>query len=379
MYNRATQTGYLLIQLVSNSLFIFMMATNLSLANGSFKKVEISFDQLPGWTTGGYREGFTAFLRNCQAGFEKAPGWSFHTWESLCRNAKTIKADDTEAIQKFITNHFSPFLIIDGDKETGLFTGYYQPIAEASLIRTDEYATPLYRKPSELIVVEDLGEFREDLAGYRFAGHMIHEELKPYYSRAEIVQGILEGKGLEIAWLKSRADAFFIAVQGSGLLQLANGKQISIGYDGANGLPYTSIGKVLKDKGHLPENNVTMQSIRQWLADHPDDCDSILSMNRSYIFFKELPHNHPEGAHKIGLTPLGSLAVDPRFIPLGSLLWLATESPKLNALVVAQDTGSAIKGIIRGDFYWGTGAQAGEKAGTMAAKGQYYILEPKIR
>lgn len=357
-----------------------IMVTSLFMTpemQAQFKLTPTTFVKLPAWQKGQVISGFQALRKYCKAGGKNLADWKPDFRNKVCAEALTIDIQNPKAIRSFFEHYFQPYKVEANGESQGLFTGYYQPIAQASRTKKNGYETPLYKRPSDLILVEDLGEFRKDLAGFRFAGRLIGNRLAPYYTRAEIDKGALAAQGLELAWLASPVDAFFIAVQGSGLLRFEDGSHMPIGYDGANGHPYASIGKEMARLKILPEHQVSMKAIRRWFVENPGRINEILHLNPSYIFFKELEKIQPEGAHGMGLTPSGSLAVDPRFIELGSLLWLTTEEPKLNCLVMAQDVGSAIKGPIRGDFYWGTGDEAGHRAGTMATKGSYYILKPK--
>lgn len=372
-----TRTGFWLKQKVWVSL---IMTVSISQAANHLDSLQLEpcpFKDLPFWNEGVLQYGFKALTKACQNAGEKLPPWDAGIKKAICQDVLQTNAQDRKSIEETLKKHFNPFLVRSEGKDTGLFTGYYQPIAKASLQKKKGFETPLYKRPSDLLLIENLGEFREELAGQRFAAQLVEGKLRPYLTRQEIEEGGLKDKGLEIAWLKDPVDAFFIAVQGSGVLELEDGKRISISYDGANGHTYTAIGRVLVDKGELSRQDVSMQSIRQWFKDNPTRIYEITHHNKSYIFFKVIDQDQPEGSHQVGLTPQGSLAVDSRYIPLGSLLWLSTETPRLNCLVVAQDTGSAIKGPIRGDFYWGTGEEAGNAAGTMASKGRYYLLLPK--
>jgi membrane-bound lytic murein transglycosylase A len=201
----------------------------------------------------------------------------------------------------------------------------------------------------------------------------------PYDDRAAIAQGSLAGRAKILAWADDPVSAFFLEVQGSGLIRLTNGDLMPVGYDGSNGRAYVAIGRVLADQGELPRP-VTMSAIHTWLAAHPVEEQEILNMNPSYVFFRKLPNKNAVGAEGVALTPLRSLAVDPAYLPLGAPVWLDTTDGQgvvLQRLMIAQDTGGAIKGPVRGDFYWGTGDAAAAEAGAMQSRGRYYVLLPK--
>jgi membrane-bound lytic murein transglycosylase A len=203
----------------------------------------------------------------------------------------------------------------------------------------------------------------------------------PYYSRSDIEAGRAPAGGRELLYAEDAVELFFLHIQGSGRVLLEDGRAVRVGFAGKNGRPYYAIGRELIRRGALDEEHMSMQTIRAWLADHPDEAAAVIAMNPSYVFFRELDGPGPIGAQNIVLTPGRSLAVDPAFIALGVPLWLETEEPlsgaSLRRLVVAQDTGGAIKGPVRGDLFWGTGAAAGERAGAMKAEGRYYLLIPK--
>ncbi len=239
----------------------------------------------------------------------------------------------------------------------GLFTGYYEIEAKGSLTRHGPYETPIYRKPA------DLG------SGAR-------------PTRAEIEDGALAGRGLELLWLDDPVDAFFLEIQGSGRVGLAGGGSVRVGYDGQNGAPYVAIGRLLIERGSIPREKMSMSAIRTWMNEHPEAGAALRRENPSYVFFREIGDQGPIGAEGVVLTPERSIAVDRSFIALGTPIWLEADeryalAESVRRLVVAQDTGGAIKGPVRGDVFWGTGADAGTRAGIMNARGRYYLLLPR--
>lgn len=299
-----------------------------------------------------------------------------------CMNIANVDAKSSQAIRTYLETHFQPHRITLQEPKSGLFTGYFEPEFPASRHKTDTFKVPVYRRPDDLILIEDLGLFDPKHTGIRVAGKLAQGNLKPYFSRKEIDQGALENQDLEIAWLQNPIDAFFMAVQGSGRLHFQDGSSLCLTYDAANGLPYTSIGKHLVQQGELLADNVTMQSIYQWFEDHPEQINKVLWHNQSYIFFREVKEGYQVGATGMQLIPARSLAIDPAFIPFGTLLWVDIEHPKESnqrwqKLMLAQDKGSAIKGPIRGDVYWGTGSKAGEIAGFMQSFGSYDVVLPR--
>ena len=229
-----------------------------------------------------------------------------------------------------------------------------------------------------------LGDFRTDFAGERIAGRVVDGRLRPYPSRGDIVAGTLAGRGLEIAWVADPVDAFFLQIQGSGRLALPDGRIVRVGYDGQNGRPYTAIGRVLVEEGALAREAVSMQSIRAWLAAHPDRAEGVMNANSSYVFFRRLAGDGPIGAQGVALTPQRSIAVDPRFVPYSVPVWLDATAPTpdggaaaLRRLMIAQDTGGAIRGPVRGDVFWGAGEDAAAIAGRMNDRGRWWILLPR--
>jgi membrane-bound lytic murein transglycosylase A len=248
-------------------------------------------------------------------------------------------------------------------------------------MRDDADTVPIYRRPDDLVMVE-LGDFRADWRGERIAGRVIDGALKPYPDRLAIERGALTGRGLELLWVADPIDAFFLEIQGSGRIALADGSTVRIGYAAQNGHPYVAIGRALVARGALAKDRVSMRTIRDWLASHPGEAGAVMDLNPSYVFFKEIPGDGPVGAQGLVLSPGRSLAVDPKFMPLGVPLWLDVDMPReltgrLRRLVVAQDTGGAIRGPVRGDLFCGTGAAAGEVAGAMQQRGGYWLLLPK--
>ena len=341
------------------------------------------FDDLPGWNDDNIADSLAAFRRSCPALTRQGATSSLGiagpvtAWQQVCARAATIPADATAA-RAFFTTSFRPYAVSGGDGDTGLFTGYYAPELAAARERQGVYQTPLYGKPSDLIGV-DLGLFKSDLKGQHIVGKVAGNTLVPYDDRAAVAQGALQNRAPVLAWVADPVDAFFLEVQGSGRLRLPDGTVMPVGYDGANGRAYVAIGRVLADSGDIPRP-VTMPALRAWLHDHPAQAQPIMNRNPSYVFFRPLPDGEPLGALNVPLTAGRSLAVDPHFIPLGVPLWLDTTDAlnnPLRRLMIAQDTGGAIKGAVRGDVYWGSGDAAALQAGAMQSRGRFFILLPR--
>lgn len=348
----------------------------------------VSFSDLRGWAGDDHAAALATFQRGCPRLMVQPADRPFGPqlimgqlgdWQRLCQLANT--AMDARA---FFEQHFVPHAVSLGTDPKGLFTGYYEPLVHGQRSPDPTYSVPLYRRPPELVTV-DLGEFRDDLKGRRIAGSVTDGRLKPFASRAAINEGELAGRGLELLWLDSAVDKFFLQIQGSGRVALPDGSTVRIGYDGPNGHPYRSLGRLMVERGLLERDGVSMQSIRSWLDDNPDAARRLMEENPSYIFFREIDGPGPIGAQGVALTPERSLAVDRTALPLGAPIWLETSLPSQDGgdpepwqrLMVAQDTGGAIRGAVRGDIFFGFGPRAEALAGRMANRGRYYLLLPR--
>lgn len=351
---------------------------------------KVTYADLPGWGEDALEEAHASLKQSCQAMCDSPLEMSFTedikiaAWQPFCTALKDIKNPTRHEMQALFEHYLTPYQVWSDSGSQGLFTGYYEPQLRGSQRKTAAYKVPIYACPPDLIMIEDLGIFRDGLKGTRIAGRNEKGHLKPYYTRAEIESGALEGQGLELVWVDDQVDAYFMAIQGSGSVVFEDGSEVHLGYAGTNGYPYTSIGKVLVEKGEFTPEAVSMQSIRAWLSEHPEKTQALFHKNQSFVFFRNRPEGGPVGAQGLPLTAQRSLAVDRIYIPLGAPLWLDIEHPDLTQpqvrqLVIAQDTGGAIKGPIRGDYFWGAGAQAGELAGIMKSKGGYYIFLPRLR
>jgi peptidoglycan lytic transglycosylase A len=353
----------------------------------------VEFSKLPGWDEDDQSAALPVLLKSC-ARLEQQPAdkpvgpegmaGTAADWLVPCQVAKSLPAGDAAAARRFFEGEFQPFLVADRKDPQGLFTGYYEPELEGARTQDATHGVPLYRRPDDLILV-DLGDFRADLKGDSIAGRVIDGKLKPYYTYQEIDDGALKGKDLELVWVADRIDAFFLHIQGSGRIRFADGSTMRVGYAAKNGQPFVAIGRTLLDQGELQKGQVTTQSIKAWLRAHPDRAASIMYMNRSYIFYREIQGDGPVGAQGVALTAGRSLAVDTKLMPLGAPVWLdsswPTDTPEANRplqrLLVTQDTGGAIKGAVRGDIFFGTGEQALAYAGRMKQPGRYYLLLPQ--
>ena len=364
----------------------------------------VAFSDLPGWTADDHTGAVAALLRSCarfsrQADSTRLPptsgdgangdspgiGGTLADWRQACSIAATLPAGDRIAARAFFESQFRPFRAANNRETTGLFTGYYEAELRGARQASADYPVPLYRSPSDLVAV-DLADFSAEFAGRTIAGKVVQGKLKPYDDRAAIEQGALRGRALELLWVDDPIDAFFLQIQGSGRIVLDDGSVARVGYANKNGQVYTAIGRELVKRGVMTPEQVSLQSLRDWLKANPAEAEGLMNTNRSYVFFREIPDAKPDegplGAQSVALTPGRSLAVDRKFIPLGAPVWLDTgnpddqQAPRLRRLVIAQDTGGAIRGPVRGDVFWGWGAAAEQRAGAMRDRGSYYILLP---
>lgn len=339
----------------------------------------VLFAALPGWQQDDLREAWPAFHSTCDAMARKPE------WKEGCVAARLVDPADGPAIRQFFETYFTPWQVFNPDgSDNGLVTGYYEPLLRGARRRGGNFQIPLYRTPDDLLTV-DLSSIYPELKGMRLRGRLSGKKVVPYAARADITEtGMLNGS--ELVWVDNAVDAFFLQVQGSGRIQLADsGETVRLAYADQNGFPYKSIGRYLVDRGELSMDQASAQGIKAWAAAHPGRLPELLNANPSYVFFREEklpdPSKGPKGALGVPLTPLRSIAIDPKFVPLGAPVFLSTEAatvePTLHRLVMAQDTGGAISNAVRADFFWGFGAEAGEKAGRMKQRGMMWVLLPR--
>ena len=341
---------------------------------------QATFADLPGWAEDDLRQAWPAFLASCDV-LARRP-----VWQDICKLATTIDAQDAVSVRDFFESQFIPHQVGNPDGTvSGMITGYYEPLLRGSRTRSGVYQTPLYRVPDDLITV-DLASLYPELKNMRLRGRLVGNKVVPYFSRAEIAQqNKLVGK--ELLWVDSAIEAFFLQVQGSGRVYLEDAKEtVRVAYADQNGHVYKSIGRYLVDRGELKSEQASYQSILAWAVAHPEQLQELLNANPSFVFFKEEKltdySKGPKGALGVPLTAQRSIAIDPQFIPLGAPVFLSTTMPNsevaLRRLMLAQDTGGAIRNAVRADFFWGFGADAGEKAGKMKQAGMLWVLIPKV-
>lgn len=341
----------------------------------------VAWAMLPGWEADRQSDAWPALLQECRVLPRKQPQWA-----DVCTSAQALGAVDDARARTFFERWFQPHRFRgSGPEGKGLVTGYYEPLLHGSLTPDDRYRYPLYRRPDDLIRV-DLSELFPELKGKKVRGRLQGQRLVPYYDRAAIDQGKSPLAGNELLWVDDPVDAFFLHVQGSGRVQLPDGSIRAVGYADQNGQPYRSIGKILIERGEIPRDEISLFSIRDWLRSHPEQAGDLLASNTSYVFFEPRANadEQARGSLNVPLTPGRSVAVDPNNIALGTPVWLDTSYPgpegrPLQRLVLAQDTGGAIKGHARADLFWGNGEEAERLAGEMKQDGAFYVLLPKSK
>lgn len=337
-----------------------------------------TYAQLPGWDKDDLRAAWPAFMSSCSV-LVKQP-----MWKESCTVARTVNSNDERAIRTFFEAFFEPNQVIAPDGASdGLITGYYEPLLHGARKKGGSYQTPLYKVPDDMVTI-DLASVYPELKGMRLRGKVVGKKVVPYATRADIEAASFSGK--ELLWVDDPVESFFLQVQGSGRVQLAEtGETVRVAYADQNGHPYKSIGKYLVEKGELTLEQASAQGIKAWIAGHPTRMQELFNVNPSYVFFKEErlpdPKVGPKGSLGVPLTPQRSVAIDATQLPQGAPVFLSTTQPNsdipLQRLVMAQDTGGAIRGAIRVDYFFGFGAEAAENAGRMKQRGSIWVLMPK--
>jgi len=335
-----------------------------------------AWSDLPGWRDDDPLPAFDTFRASCVR-LESQPLWS-----ATCASAREVAQGSD--IRAWFEAQFQPWALVNPDgNRTGLVTGYYEPLLKGSRSRMPPYLSPLFGPPEDMVTV-DLAEVYPDLKGMRLRGRLQGRKLIPYYSRAEWAQQEENRAASALLWIDDPLDLFFMQIQGSGQVALDDGSRVRVSFADQNGYPYRSVGRWLVDQGELKLEQASMQAIKAWARANPKRVQEMLNANPSLVFFRELPVNGsgPPGALGVPLTPGRSVAVDPRIVTLGAPVFLATtwpnDSKPLNRLMLAQDTGGAIRGAVRADFYWGSGPEAGSLAGRMKQQAAMWVLMPRI-
>ncbi len=332
---------------------------------------------LPGWDDDDLSEAWPAWQQSCMELRKDA------AWGRVCERSLSVDGRDRDAVREFFQSNFLPHEVINQDKTPwGLVTGYFEPVIRGDRTRTERARYPIYGLPADLVSVE-LSDIYPELKFKRLRGRLVGNKLIPYYTREEIVNGTGGFRGEPIAWAEDPVDLFYLQVQGSGRILLPDGSMMRIGYAGQNGHPFRSVARILIERGELSESGASIQALKKWGERNPDKLPGVLYMNPSYVFFRQLPDDAagPLGTLGVPLTEGRSAAVDPGFVPLGAPVFLSTTRPlsdqPLNRLMMAQDTGGAIKGAVRVDFFWGLGDEAGAQAGKMKQAGRKWVLLPR--
>lgn len=378
--------------------FIFLAAF-LLLLNGCFQeKKEIptaekgkvvlkkaSFSQLSGWNLDDFGEVVPVFAKNCQAVLKNKNTYIYNSaikvktadYKRVCEKFKTARISSGTQMKKFIENEFVPYAVSDNGNSDGKFTSYYEAVIHASFEKNSKYRFPVYGRPNDLIEI-NLKDFDNSLPNTRLVGRVEGKRFIPYYNRREIEQNGVSAPVL--MWGDDLVDIHFMQIQGSAIAIMDDGSELRIGFADSNGRQFKGIGSILLQKGLIKPEDASMMKIREWLRKNPQKAAEIMAENERFIFQRVVDADGPVGAMGLSLTAGRSMAVDNRYVPLGAMLWLDTINPdknKIEKIVFAQDIGSAIKGVVRGDYFWGHGEDALAQAGRMNSAGKYYLLAPK--
>lgn len=354
-------------------------------AESVVKVKKLSFNDISGWNSDNFKEVIPVFSKNCGSILNNKKEYIYSSqikiktsdYQDICKrfNSKNIKT--SEQMKKFLEAEFIPYSVSDGDNNEGKFTSYYEAEINASFEKTEKYKYPIYGKPSDLIEI-NLRDFDDDLPNKRLVGRVDNGKFVPYYNRREI-----ENNGIKapvIMWGDDLVDIHFMQIQGSAIAHMSDGSDLRVGYADNNGHKFRGIGGILLSKKIIEPKDASMTKIREWLRKNPQKAADLMAENERFIFQRLSDADGPLGALGVSLTAGRSIAVDNSYIPLGAVMWLDTYNPDrqdIKKTVFAQDIGGAIKGVVRGDYFWGYGEQALKEAGRMNSVGKYYILAPK--
>ena len=340
------------------------------------------WSDLTGWPDEDPMPAFETFRASCAVLNGGNGGQSQSLWHAVCESARSANIASAGEARAWFEAQFRPWALVNPDgNRTGLVTGYYEPLLNGSRTRKPPYLSPLFPPPDDLVTV-DLADVYPELKNMRLRGRLLGRKLVPYYSRSEWTGQEDSRSGSALLWTDDPLDLFFMQIQGSGQVALDDGTRIRVSYADQNGHPFRSIGRWLVEQGEMKLEQASMQNIKAWARAHPQRVQELLNANPSMVFFREVPADGsgPPGALGVPLTPERSIAVDPRVITLGAPVFVATTWPNdtrpLNRLMLAQDTGGAIRGPVRADFFWGSGADAGSLAGRMRQRGSMWVLMP---
>ncbi len=355
----------------------------------------VAYDSLAGWRQEKVSTVLPSLLLQCHrlellppdtrlggVGEAAAAGGKAGDWTPFCQTIRWVPSGDDAAARKTIAAWLQPYLVADRQRDTAYFTGYFEPVVSGALFRDAAHTVPVYRRPDDLLT-------RRSASGGTVTGRLVEGQVEPYWTRKQIDQDALAGRGLAICWLSSPIDLFVLQLQGSGRVRLESGQILRLGYAGRNGAPYVPLGRLLVQDGQMAPDQVSMQSIRGWLVAHPEQAQGVLEQNPNYVFFRVLDRlrldQGPIGALGLPLRPLRSIAIDPAFLPLGAPVWIDTAAPNADAvgsgtlhrLMLAQDSGAGIDGPTRADIFFGWGSEAAQQAGVMHEQGRMVVLLPR--
>lgn len=361
----------------------------LKLRRGNFKR-------LVGWNNVETRlkDSMEAFQRSCKVFLNRKPddfvGSDYivlyaRDWHNVCNAAKNVDINSDKALRDFFEYWFIPVEFVHKREVKGLFTGYYVPIVDGSLQKTEKYKVPLYGLPNNLITA-DPHAFIKSMPSKKLIGRIDSKKLVPYYTREEIDNGLLDGQAEVLAYVETEIDRLKIETEGSAIIDLGHNARLAIGFAGTNGASYRSVASILVDYKILSKHEATMLNMKEYFKKYPEKLKSIINQNKSFVFFRKLPQSSVVGSQGVPLIGEVSLAVDRSWIPLGLPLWLTTtiydkknhEDLLYDKLMIAQDVGGSIKGVVRGDIYFGEGYAAEDKALSMHSQGHYWLLLPKL-
>ena len=326
--------------------FRILCIPTVVMAAGPLSAEVLDFEALDGWRDDNHVQALQSFLATCD--LIKTPDW-----QPICAMAADVPKDDASA-RSFFELFFKPVVV---GNPPALFTGYFEPELDGSPIRTGRFKYPIYRRPPEL------------------------QEGMIYHTRSAIEGGAIAGRGLELAWLDDPVDVYFLQVQGSGRIRMTDGTVVRVGYAGKNGHAYRSVGQEMVRRGTHSLDQVSAPEIANYVRSNPGSGQDLLDTNPSYVFFRKIgtlkAEDGPIGAMGRSITTLRSIAIDPKFTPLGAPVWIEKDGRRpIRSLMVAQDTGGAIKGMQRADIFYGTGSDAGQAAGTVKDPGRMVLLLP---
>jgi membrane-bound lytic murein transglycosylase A len=354
----------------------------------------VAWDELDGWAADDHAAAFAAFMASCRPLVAGAKGSRdtrpvYSALVEVCRKARTLTASDRETARKFFEENFRAVRVSKIDDPNGFLTGYYEPVVDGSRTLTDEFKVPLYGRPHDLVHMGRKRKAESFPNTGRVVRRIARGKYVPYFDRAQIEDGALATRNLEIAYLKDANDLLFIQIQGSARIRLTDGTLLRVNYDSHNGHPYTPVGRILIERGIIPREEMSMERIRKWMAENPEGGKELRRQNKSFVFFRtvSLPeHEEARGAQGVPLTAARSIAVDKALHVYGTPFFIGAELPidgeasttKFRRLMIAQDTGSAIVGPARADIYFGSGEEAGRIAGRVKNPARFVMLMPRV-